>query len=516
MDALEIEQLCSQLYGATGINQDRLRSISERLEKFVQQTDCLVQCRVLLDRASTSYTQFFGANTLVKYFNQFSNQSIVSSSDRYDLRAYVLDYLYKYNRSLAPFVLAELVKLYSRLTKNSWFDSQNETHPFQNFLEDLVKFRVDPTHFAVSIQILIGLLSEMSVPNDDETTARAFSRHRRICLSFRDNKLIEIFLFSCQYLRDVILNQRKLLGLSVELKDYPKTLHQTQLQSEDYLVVEKLLSLALACLTYDFLGTGSTIYDVDISDENQVLQMPLAWHDYVIDGSYYQLFFSYYFFFSNTNLTTIAISCLVQLSSIRRSLLTSSERLTVLNFMTFGMRSIIEQTNGLIADEKSMHEFCRLIARLKANAQLHELILIDNYSIFIEKLFRFTIDQVLNIHAHRSYRLSANTLHYVLSFWSKIIAYLSYHSSLTGPDDSPILHYLDTYIPQIVCYYIQSRLEALSTDDTLFTELFENDQTILQQQLDQISIMSRLDYAKTCALLCSCIDDTARQYQQVK
>jgi exportin-7 len=179
------------------------------------------------------------------------------------------------------------------------------------------------------------------------------------------------------------------------------------------------------------------------------------------------------------------------------------------------MRSILDQPTGLLTAEKSLHEFSRLVARLKANAQLHELIRIDNYSLFIEKLFRFTVDQILNMHVHRSFRLSPNTLHYVLSFWSKIIAYLSYSTNLCDSDDASTLHYLDVYIPQIVGYYIQSRLEALNTDDVLYMELFENDQTVLHQQLDMISIMSRLDYAKTCALLCSCIDDVARQYQQV-
>ena len=30
-----------------------------------------------------------------------------------------------------------------------------------------------------------------------------------------------------------------------------------------------------------------------------------------------------------------------------------------------------------------------------------------------------------------------------------------------------------------------------------------------------ISVMSRLDYNKTCVLLCNCFDDIAQQYQQV-
>ena len=283
------------------------------------------------------------------------------------------------------------------------------------------------------------------------------------------------------------------------------------------------------------LGTGSSVHDVDISDENLTLQVPLAWHDHIINGSFYQLYFSYYFLFSNTTLVPLAISCLVQLCSVRRSLLNTTERLTVLNCMTFGkknkslqqrnnkidrilgIRTMLEQVAGLVADEKSLHEFCRLLARLKSNTQLHELIRVDNYPLFVENLFRFTIDHILSIHHHRPYHLSPNTLHYILSFWSKIVAFISHSSKLSdsSSNDSSPSHLLDIYVPQIVCYYIQSRLDALNTDDRLYIELFDNDQTILQQQLEMISIMSRLDYNKTFTLLCKCFDDLAQQYQQV-
>ena len=190
--------------------------------------------------------------------------------------------------------------------------------------------------------------------------------------------------------------------------------------------------------------------------------------------------------------------------------------MNILEISTFnlGIRLIIEQPGGLLTDEKSLHEFCRLIARLKSNFQLQELIRIDNYSLFIERLFHFTIDHLLNFH-HRSYHLSSNTLHYILSYWSRICSYLSHTSKLTDLDNSSKSHLLDIYVPQIVCYYIQSRLDALSNDNILYTELFDNDQTILQQQLEMISIMSRLDYNKICALLCNYFDDLAQQYQQV-
>ncbi|CAF4418683.1 unnamed protein product, partial [Adineta steineri] len=94
-----------------------------------------------------------------------------------------------------------------------------------------------------------------------------------------------------------------------------------------------------------------------------------------------------------------------QLSSVRRSLLNTNERLIVFNLLTYGIRSILEQPGGLLSDEKSLHEFCRLIARLKSNAQLHELVRIDNYPLFMERLFRFTIDHLLSVHHHRQYHL---------------------------------------------------------------------------------------------------------------
>lgn len=198
MDALEIEHLCGQLYGGGG-SSDQLRTVSQRLETFVSQPNCLSQCRVLLDRALTPYTQFFGATTLIKYFNRSSNQPLASFTERYELRTYILEYLYKHNRSLAPFVLAELVKLYARLTKNSWFDLSpnttnlnNENYPFQTFTDDLLKFQIDPPHFSVALNLLIAILSEMSVPNDEETSARAFSKHRSTtsCMFSQDIQFI--------------------------------------------------------------------------------------------------------------------------------------------------------------------------------------------------------------------------------------------------------------------------------------------------------------------------------------
>ncbi|CAF1334947.1 unnamed protein product, partial [Didymodactylos carnosus] len=519
MDAFEVERLCSQLYGGSN-NSNEIRQASQRLETFVVQQDCLIQCRLLLDRSLTPYTQFFATTTLVKYFNKSTNQSLINVNDRLELRSYILEYLYKRNVQLIPYVLNELTKLYARITKNSWFDTNtpddNSFYPFQSFTNDLLKFQQDLQHFAIAIQILISLINEIITPNDEETTARGFSKHRKICTSFRDSKLLDIYLFAFKYLREVIDKQTNSssstssstifpqatsltiatpvtpTSLTTTIITYPKTLRTIQLQPDYYLVIERLLLLAHQCLTYDFL------------EFNSCLKLPLSWHDYMVDVSYYELYFSYYFYFSQTTLVSIALGCLIQMSSVRRSLLNTNERLIVLNYLTH--------------DDKALHEFCRLICRLRSNIQLHELIKIDMYPQFIELLTKFTIDHLLNIYK----KISSNTLYYILSFWSKIISYLSHSTKLTNDYQ----HLLDIYVPEIVNYYIQSRLEGLShlnsiNDDDLsdsnelYVELFDNDQAQLNQQLEQISIMSRIDYKKTCTLLCSIFDDLAQQYQLI-
>ena len=44
-----------------------------------------------------------------------------------------------------------------------------------------------------------------------------------------------------------------------------------------------------------------------------------------------------------------------------------------------GVREILQHPTGL-TDPNNYHEFCRLLARLKSNYQLGELVMVDHYS----------------------------------------------------------------------------------------------------------------------------------------
>lgn len=75
---------------------------------------------------------------------------------------------------------------------------------------------------------------------------------------------------------------------------------------------------------------------------------------------------------------------------MRRTLFNNLERGTFLNNLITGIRCILENPQGL-SDPSSYHEFCRLLARLKTNYQLGELVKAEEYAKTLELIANFTI-----------------------------------------------------------------------------------------------------------------------------
>jgi exportin-7 len=47
-----------------------------------------------------------------------------------------------------------------------------------------------------------------------------------------------------------------------------------------------------------------------------------------------------------------------------------------------------------LADSNNYHEFCRLLARLKSNYQLGELVMIDSYQETVGLIAKFTVESL--------------------------------------------------------------------------------------------------------------------------
>ena len=97
-----------------------------------------------------------------------------------------------------------------------------------------------------------------------------------------------------------------------------------------------------------------------------------------------------------------------------------------------------------LTDPNNYHEFCRLLARLKSNYQLGELVMVDQYPESIQLMAKFTVESL------QMWQFGPNSIHYLLSLWQRMVASVPYVKA-TEP------HLLETYTPEVTQAYIRSR-----------------------------------------------------------
>lgn len=192
--------------------------------------------------------------------------------------------------------------------------------------------------------------------------------------------------------------------------------------------------LLRTCLTFDFIGSNSE----DAADDAGSVQAPSTWRSIIEDRSTMQLFFDCYHAFQSTTLTREVLECLVQLASIRRSLLGDLERPQYLGNLLRGSKLILTSGKGLEHVE-NYHELCRFIARVKSTYQLGELVAVDIYPEWIDLIAQLTVRSFRNL------QWSPNSLQYLLNFWAKMISSSTYmlKTSAARP------HRLEVYLPQV-------------------------------------------------------------------
>lgn len=114
------------------------------------------------------------------------------------------------------------------------------------------------------------------------------------------------------------------------------------------------LELAVACLSFDFVGTSVEDWAEDVA----TLQIPGAWRSLLEDLTTLQLFTDYYFA-STPPLSPIALECLVRCASVRRSLFGSEEtRVAFLAALMNVTLRVLQSQQGL-EHQENYHEFCR-------------------------------------------------------------------------------------------------------------------------------------------------------------
>ncbi|XP_002744591.2 ran-binding protein 17 isoform X1 [Callithrix jacchus] len=465
----ELEVLCTHLYIGTDLTQ-RIEAEKALLE-LIDSPECLSKCQLLLEQGTTSYAQLLAATCLSKLVSRVSPLPV---EQRMDIRNYILNYVASQPK-LAPFVIQALIQVIAKITKLGWFEVQKDQFVFREVIADVKKFLQGTVeHCIIGAIILSELTQEMNLID----YSRPSAKHRKIATSFCDTSLKDILVLACSLLKEV-------LAKPLNLQD----------QCQQNLVMQ-VLKLVLNCLNFDFIGSSAD----ESADDLCTVQIPTTWRTIFLEPETLDLFFNLYHSLPPL-LSQLALSCLVQFASTRRSLFNSPERAKYLGNLIKGVKRILENPQGL-SDPGNYHEFCRFLARLKTNYQLGELVTVKEYPEVIRLIANFTIASL------QHWEFAPNSVHYLLTLWQRMVASVPFVRS-TEP------HLLDTYAPEITKTFITSRLEsvAIVVRDHLDDPL--DDTATVFQQLEQLCTVSRCEYEKTCALLVQLFDQNAQNYQKL-
>lgn len=115
-----------------------------------------------------------------------------------------------------------------------------------------------------------------------------------------------------------------------------------------------------------------------------------------------------------SRLSSLALSTLVQITSVRRSLFSNTERAKFLGTLVANIKNILENSQGL-SDPDNYHEFCRLLARLKTNYQLGELVVVECYSEVIQLIAKFTVQSLQVSRCHFPCHVSLTEPHQLIN-----------------------------------------------------------------------------------------------------
>lgn len=442
---------------------------SERLGEFAPpDRQGFLRLHDLMEVTMDPYAQFFCATALIKLLDKHWNS--LTNEDRLDLRGFVVEYLWKNGPNLEAFVLSEVIQLLCVLTKNGWHDHevfQNLPGDMRRFLEENVDLMV------IGLIVLQRCIAEMNTVS----TRRTLTQHRKVAIAFRDNALLPIFHNSLDTLRSCVQG----------------TLQLTPEQDDN--VREQALGLAFQCLSFDFVG----IFPDESSEDIATVQMPMNWKPIIQDLKNLNLFFELYHTSANEHRARQSLQCIVQLASVRRSLFQNEAERKV--FLAEIMKQTIDVMDSSgIEDEGVFHELSRLLARIKANFQLTEIVGVDEYERWVEYAARITVESLT------SWQFGLNADHYLLSFWSRMVATLPY---LKGPKPS----LLDVFVPQIVEAFVQSRIAMAK--EVCHNDLYDNvlkEEEVLLSMLEGFPQLVRSFFPKIGPYMVSTLDPLLGDY----
>ncbi|CDW59214.1 exportin 7 [Trichuris trichiura] len=364
--------------------------------------------------------------------------------------------------------------LFCRLVKVSWFnfDSDGEMQ-FQVAVKRVIELNEGSMEScSIAVELLRSLVLEMGQLDQSCLVGRQL----KVAASFRDIYLLDIYKVSIGLLKSVAEN---VISFNVEDTDQRSLL-------------VGVLALSLACLSFEFASSRGT----DERDESIVVLIPSSWRDVFFSFDVIKLYHTIYMHIPVVE--ELALNCLVQVASIRRTLFDCKKRTEMLLEM---MESVIEMlsSNRVPSAPETSHHFCLLLCRLKNTHQLSEFTGASCFDKFVDKTADFSVKSFMTVD------FPPGGLHYLLAYWDLMISCLAYFR------DGKNKQALEKAASIITRAFIESRLERVDVlQENAVREL--NDFTLLWDQMDQFSTFCRYHYASSAEWLLQSFDQLVGAY----
>lgn len=472
------ESLCVDMYSSS--SHDSRKNAHDALVPLLNEPSTITQLEFVLANSANPHAILFASNGLIQLVTNFWPS--LSDGYRDELKGFLLNYLSQnckemYANPLTEQAMSFMIRLLCRLVKLGWLDGPK----YQTITTDIQGF-IDAGSIPRAI-LAVDIYSTLTVEMQP-TKGPQMSRYRRTSMSFRDIALASIFQTAMKILQNLVNGK-----LSIPDK------------TEEGKLVHKVLKLVTGSLSFDFMGTMPD----ETADDQSTVMVPYTWTN-VKDLSYPGLFFNLYEACVSSGRKSCAILCLQSLvlfASLRRSLYSKDEERAAMltSYMQGSSKILSNPTMNGLDDVECYHEFCRLLGRVNAANQLSELSSNPQFGAWIDQAFVFTSSALRRIN-----RLP-NSMHYLLGFWTALVPPVT---SMGPKAPAQVISYLE----QLIVLFLESRLQVSAALDDLDGPDALEDETLLYEQLDVVTSLSKLFLERSLSVLIRGLD-TAREEKTI-
>lgn len=475
----EIEQICSQFFaGLTPSN--HVQTTNYQLESFLNDPECPASSLLLIERATSQYSVYFGALGLARSYmkpNLSLNRQVILQH-KTELLNYVLE------KPLTITVLTSLCKAYACLIKRFWFMKVNKQYVMQDVLRNCTNFNDKSEAHRLTLVVLLTNVVNVILAVSKNDSYIIQSLHQRVSINFKRNHLVHIFALSVRILRQFAEDIKSISSFGAN-------------QNE---MLERSLALCKECFAVE--SHEGSLSD-EVSESLNMCANSIEWNDAFSTKSVEA-------FFKLITDCKIEIGCeclsiLANFSTIRCSRIDSKDRSIMLKSFMENIFAIIKNQSIKLCNQQFYYNFFRLITLIKSNNRVRELEPLINFDEFLDVLKELTLSGI------KTMQSSSNNLLYTINAWKPIVSSQLYSRINSGNSNlklsKHVLKILEAFINERLLFFEQ--VVKKGAEDPL------EDSSSLSQMLDVVSTLSDICSFEFGTFVLACFDPILEQLQSM-